>query len=60
MMKADFQPWITFEILSGNGIFAPLRIMDTLLKIFKLNFRLGNVDFDRGTLRKYWNRNTKI
>jgi hypothetical protein len=60
MMKVEFQPWITFEILSGNGIFAPLRIMDTFLKVLKLNFRLGNVDFDSGTLKKYWNRNTKI
>jgi hypothetical protein len=50
MMKVDFQPCITFEILSGNGIFAPLRIMDTPLKILKLNFRLGNTDLDRGTL----------
>jgi hypothetical protein len=60
MMKVDFQPWITFEILSGYEIFAPLRIKDTLLNVLKLNFRLGNVDFDRGTIRKYWNRNTKI
>jgi hypothetical protein len=27
MMKEDFQLWITFEILWGNGILAPLRIM---------------------------------
>jgi hypothetical protein len=32
MMKVDFQTWITFEILWGNGIFAPLRIMDTPLE----------------------------
>jgi hypothetical protein len=60
MMKVDFQTWITFEILWGNGIFAPLRIMDTPLNVLKLNFRLGNADFDRGTLRKYLNRNTKM
>jgi hypothetical protein len=36
-----------------NGILAPLRIMDSTLKVLKLNFRLGNADFDRGTLRKY-------
>jgi hypothetical protein len=59
-MKVDFEPWITFEILSGNDIFAPLRFKDTFMKILKLNFRLGNVDFGRGTLQKYWNRNTKI
>jgi hypothetical protein len=50
MMKVDFQPSITFEILSGYDIFAHLRIMDTFLKILKLNFCLGNADFDRGTL----------
>jgi hypothetical protein len=32
MMKVDFQTWITFKILWGNGTFAPLRVMDTLLK----------------------------
>ena len=50
MIKVDFKPCITFEILWGNGIFAPLRIMDTPLKVLKLNFRLGNADFDHGTL----------
>jgi hypothetical protein len=60
MMKVDFQTWVTFKILWGNGIFAPLRIMNTPLKVLKLNFRLGNADFDRGTLQKYWNRKTKI
>jgi hypothetical protein len=54
MMKVDFKPWISFKILSGNEIFPPLRIMDTFLKILKLNFRLGNADFDRGTLWKSW------
>jgi hypothetical protein len=60
MMKVDFQLWITFEILWGNGILAPLCIMDTPLKVLKLNFRLGNADFDRGKLWKSWNRNTKM
>jgi hypothetical protein len=60
MMKEDFQLWITFEILWSNGILAPLRIMDTPLKTLKLNFRLGNADFNRGKLWKSWNRNTKI
>jgi hypothetical protein len=60
IMKVYFQTWRPFEILLGNGIFAPLSIMETLLKVLKWNFRLGNVDFDRGTLRKYWNRNTKM
>jgi hypothetical protein len=60
MMKVDFQTWITFEILLSNEIFAHLRIMDTPSKVLKFNFRLGNLDFDRGTLRKYENRNTKI
>jgi hypothetical protein len=50
MMKVAFQPRRTFEILSGNEIFAHLRIMDTFMKILKLNFCLGNADFDRGTL----------
>jgi hypothetical protein len=52
MMKVDFQTWITFEILWGNGIFASLRIMEPRLKVLKLNFCLGNADFDRGTLWK--------
>jgi hypothetical protein len=52
-MKVDFQTRITFEILWGNEPFAPVRIMDTPLKVLKLNFRLGNADFDRdGTLSK--------
>jgi hypothetical protein len=59
-VKVDFKTWITFEILWGNGILASLRIMDTHLKVLNFNFRLGNADFDRGTLRKYWNRNTKM
>jgi hypothetical protein len=50
MMKVDFQTGIIFEILWGNGIFSSLRIRDTPLKVSKLNFRLGNADFDRGTL----------
>jgi hypothetical protein len=50
MMKVDFQLRITFEILQGNGIFAPLLIMDTPLKVLKLNFRLSNADFQHGTL----------
>jgi hypothetical protein len=33
IIKIDFQPWITFEILSGNGIFAPLRIIGTPLNV---------------------------
>jgi hypothetical protein len=53
-MKVDFQPWIFLEILSGNGIFAPLRIKKNPLNVLKLNFWLGNVDLDRGILRKYW------
>jgi hypothetical protein len=57
MMKVYFQTWITFEIQWGNEIFAPLRIMYIPLKILKLNYRLGNADFDRGTLWKSWNRN---
>jgi hypothetical protein len=60
LMKVDFQTWITLKILWGNEILAPLRIMDTPLKVLKLNLRLGNVDFDRGILRKYLNRNTKM
>jgi hypothetical protein len=33
-----------------NGILAPLRIMDTPLKVLKFNFRLGNAYFHHGTL----------
>jgi hypothetical protein len=50
IIKVDFQTGITFEILWGNGIFAPLRIMDTPLKVLKLNFLLCNADFNRCTL----------
>jgi hypothetical protein len=50
IIKVAFQTGITFEILWGNGIFSPLRIIGTPLKVLKLNFRLGNADFDRGTL----------
>jgi hypothetical protein len=50
MMKVDFQLYITFEILRDNGIFAPLLIMDTPWKVLKFNFRLGNADFQHGTL----------
>jgi hypothetical protein len=50
MMKVDFQTEITFVILLGNEIISPLRIIDTPLKVLTLNFRLGNADFDRGTL----------
>ncbi len=53
MMKVDFQPLITFEILTGNEIFVRLHIKDTPLKVLKFNFRFGNADFDNGTLRKY-------
>jgi hypothetical protein len=60
MMNADFQTWITFEILLGNWVFAYQRIMDTPLRVLTLNFRLGNADYDRGTLWKSWNFNTKI
>jgi hypothetical protein len=59
-MKVDFQLWIIFEIPWGNGILAPLRIMGTPLQVLKLNFCLGNEDFDRGKLWKSWNRNTKM
>jgi hypothetical protein len=37
-MKVDFQTWITFEILWGNRILAPLRILDTPLKVWSLIF----------------------
>jgi hypothetical protein len=60
IMEVDFQIWITFLILLGNWIFANLRIMDTPLTVLTLNLLLGNADFDRGTLQKYWNRNTKM
>jgi hypothetical protein len=33
--------------------FSLLIMMDTPLKVLKLNFRIGYVDYDRGTLRKY-------
>ncbi len=66
-MKIDFITWITFEILLGNWIFAWIelniatpRFMGTPFEVLKLNFHLGNADFDRGTLRKYLNRNMKI
>jgi hypothetical protein len=50
MMKVDFQTGITFEILWGNGIFSPLRIIGTPLKVLKLNFGFGNADFNLCTL----------
>jgi hypothetical protein len=40
--------------------YSPLYVLWTPLEVLKLNYRLGNEDFDRGTLRKYWNRNTKM
>jgi hypothetical protein len=33
MMKVDFQTGMTFEILWGNGIFSPRRIIGTPLKV---------------------------
>jgi hypothetical protein len=34
--------------------YLPLYVfLDTPLNVLKLNFRLGNVDIDRGTIRKY-------
>jgi hypothetical protein len=50
IMKVDFKTRITFDIPFGNGIFSPLCIKDTPLKVLKLYFCLGNADFDRGTL----------
>ena len=58
LMKEELQTWITFKILWCNWIFASLRIKDTLLKVLKLSFRLGNADLNSGTPGKYWNRNT--